>query len=84
MRCLYRIGLIVGRFQILHRGHEEMVRKALDLCDKVVVYISSSQEAGTEKNPFSYSVRAQIRANAKLQTLGRIKEKTCEKVISYC
>ncbi len=60
MRCLYRIGLIVGRFQILHRGHEEMVRKALDLCDKVVVYIGSSQEAGTEKNPFSYSVREQM------------------------
>lgn len=55
---LYKYGLIVGRFQMLHNGHRQMVETALELCDKVVVYIGSSQESGTRENPFSYLTRA--------------------------
>ena len=54
---LYNYGLIVGRFQILHIGHTQMVQTALNLCDKVVVYIGSSQEENTYENPFSYNLR---------------------------
>ena len=54
---LYKYGLIVGRFQMLHNGHRKMVDAALELCDKVVVYIGSSQEAMTRENPFSYITR---------------------------
>ena len=54
---LYKYGLIVGRFQIIHNGHKMLVDKALELCEKVVVYIGSAQEHGTLKNPFSYTVR---------------------------
>lgn len=57
MSYLYKYGLIVGRFQIFHNGHRDMVQKALELCDKVVVYIGSSQAWGTKENPFSYYVR---------------------------
>lgn len=54
---LYNSGLLIGRFQMLHRGHVEMINKALDFCRKVVVFIGSAQEHGTERNPFSYAVR---------------------------
>lgn len=57
---LYNIGMIIGRFQVLHKGHEAMVRHALELCDKVVVYIGSSQEQRTNSNPFSYAEREEM------------------------
>ena len=53
-RNLYTLGMVIGRFQVLHNGHVNMVKRALDLCDVVVVYIGSSQEARTKVNPFSY------------------------------
>lgn len=53
----FKCGLIVGRFQGFHIGHEDMIRKALMMCDKVCVYIGSSQESGTKHNPFDYADR---------------------------
>lgn len=59
-RNLYKLGMVIGRFQILHNGHVTMIRRALDLCDVVVVYIGSSQEARTKVNPFSYEERREM------------------------
>ena len=56
----YKLGLIVGRFQMLHNGHVEMISTALELCDRVVVFIGSSQKQNTKENPFSYFVREQM------------------------
>lgn len=53
----YRLGLVIGRFQIIHTGHEEIIRRAVELCDTVGVFVGSSQESGTAKNPFSYEMR---------------------------
>jgi len=53
----YSLGLIVGRFQTVHLGHADMIGKALELCETVAVFVGSSQESGTEANPFSYEVR---------------------------
>lgn len=57
MNYLYKYGLIVGRFQCFHKGHVDMVKKALQLCSKVIIYIGSCQANGTLENPFSYYVR---------------------------
>ena len=54
---LYSLGVLVGRFQMLHTGHEEMIRAALALCDKVGIFIGSSEESGTANNPFTYEIR---------------------------
>ena len=56
----YKLGIIVGRFQNIHAGHEEMIEKALELCDRVAVFVGSSQESGTNKNPFSYELRREL------------------------
>lgn len=51
------LGILVGRFQTLHAGHEQMIRTALALCDRVGIFVGSSQESGTANNPFSYDTR---------------------------
>ena len=50
----YKLGVLVGRFQTFHTGHEEIIRKAIELCEQVWIFVGSSQESGTLKNPFSY------------------------------
>ena len=72
---LYKLGMVIGRFQVLHNGHVNMVKRALDLCDVVVVYIGSSQEARTMVNPFSYEERREM--FAEVFTL----EMTCGRLI---
>ena len=57
MKKPYKLGFVVGRFQAFHNGHADMMKTALEICDEVVVFIGSSQESGTEKNPFPYKVR---------------------------
>lgn len=59
----FPVGLIVGRFQVFHNGHEYMIRSALDICDTVLVFIGSAQEENTQKNPFSYTRRLQTLTN---------------------
>lgn len=40
----YRRGLVVGKFAPLHRGHEALVRTAIDRCHEVVVLSWSNPE----------------------------------------
>ena len=60
MKYLYNTGLVIGRFQTFHKGHEFLIRHALKLCETVCVYIGSSQESGTKTNPFSYHYRVKL------------------------
>ena len=53
----YALGILVGRFQTLHLGHEDMIGKALELCERVGLFVGSSQESGTWTNPFPYALR---------------------------
>ena len=56
----YENGLIIGRFQSFHKGHEHIINTALSLCKNVFIYIGSSQESETEHNPFTYVFRKTI------------------------
>ncbi len=56
----YRLGILVGRFQTLHLGHEDMIRIAGELCDEVGIFLGSSQEFRTVKNPFTADERTQM------------------------
>ena len=57
---LFRLGILVGRFQTLHAGHEQLIGTAAALCEKVGVFVGSSQEEGTANNPFSYETRKKM------------------------
>ena len=56
----FELGIFVGRFQVLHSGHEMMINKGLELCSRIGIFVGSSQESGTLKNPFSFEVRKEI------------------------
>lgn len=53
----YKVGLLVGRFQPFHRGHESIVFKMLEECERIIIAIGSAQESGTKVNPFRYEYR---------------------------
>ncbi len=59
----FALGILVGRFQVVHAGHEQMIRTALRLCDRVGIFIGSSQESGTSKNPFPFEIRRELLQN---------------------
>ena len=59
----FSLGILVGRFQTPHLGHEQMIETAEALCDRVGIFIGSSQESGTAKNPFPYALRRQMLTN---------------------
>lgn len=56
----YDVGFICGRFQTFHRGHEKLVETGLMLCDRLLIFIGSSQEDGTERNPFNITTREKM------------------------
>lgn len=57
---VYDSGLIVGRFQTFHKGHQSLVDTGLDLCDRLLILVGSSQESGTERNPFNIATRMAV------------------------
>ena len=56
----FKKGLILGRFQLLHKGHEYIIDKALDLCEEVLVFIGSSDKFNTKENPYDYETRKSL------------------------
>lgn len=56
----YKMGLILGRFQTLHIGHEYIINKALEKCEKILILIGSSDKYGTYENPFKYEFRKEM------------------------
>ena len=56
-------GLVVGRFQPLHKGHEALIRQALEDCVHVTVAIGSATAKQSAKDPFTLEERsAMVRA----------------------
>ena len=53
----FKLGIVVGRFQTFHTGHLDMIDKACAVCDRVGIFVGSSQESGTLKNPFTFEAR---------------------------
>lgn len=56
----YDVGLICGRFQTFHKGHEKLIETGLMLCDRLLILIGSSQESGTERNPLNINTRTKM------------------------
>lgn len=56
----YDVGLICGRFQTFHIGHESLVKTGLKLCDRILILIGSAQESGTERNPYDVNTRTDM------------------------
>ena len=53
----YDYLIFIGRFQPFHLGHESVIRKALQLSDKVIVLIGSAYQPRTVRNPWDFNER---------------------------
>lgn len=60
MNKVYDTGLLVGRFQTFHKGHQKLVETGLMLCDRLLVLVGSAQECGTERNPLNVETRIEM------------------------
>ena len=56
----YDSGLLCGRFQTFHIGHESLIETGLRLCDRLVILVGSAQESNTERNPYNVSTRIEM------------------------
>ena len=63
----YRVALFIGRFQPFHKGHLYSLKKCFELADQVIVGIGSSQESGTENNPWDFEARKAMIESLDLQ-----------------
>ena len=53
MNKKYDIAVFIGRFQPLHNAHLEIIKKASEISDKVILIIGSALQPRTYKNPFT-------------------------------
>jgi len=50
-------GLFIGRFQPLHKGHVEVIKKLSETLDEIIVGIGSSNKSDMPENPFTADER---------------------------
>ena len=70
----YQTGLILGRFQPIHRGHIYLMQQALEQCASIVIVVGSTN-VSDDKNPFSFDQRKNMitKAVAKFNLSSRVK-----------
>jgi cytidyltransferase-like protein len=55
-----RYGVILMRAQPVHRGHIDMIEKALEENDRILVVLGSANKQGTKRNPFPVELREKM------------------------
>lgn len=60
MKKEFDVLVFIGRFQPLHKGHVEVIKKAETLAKKVVVIVGSSFAARSTRNPFTFYERKEM------------------------
>jgi bifunctional NMN adenylyltransferase/nudix hydrolase len=57
MKKQFSYLVFIGRFQPFHIGHKEVIDKALEMADHVIVLVGSSFQPRSIKNPFNFEER---------------------------
>lgn len=57
---VYDCALVVGRFQTFHLGHQHLIDSARNLADRVLIFVGSANEYGTERNPLNVETRIRM------------------------
>lgn len=66
-------AVIVGRWQLFHKGHQTLLNTALATAERVIVVIGSAFRSRDVRNPFNWEERrAMIEATLSPETLGRV------------
>jgi bifunctional NMN adenylyltransferase/nudix hydrolase len=53
-------GVIIGRFQPIHRGHIHLIRAAMAACNKVIIVLGSAHQSRSIQNPWTWQERAKM------------------------
>jgi bifunctional NMN adenylyltransferase/nudix hydrolase len=56
----YNTSVVIGRFQLPHYGHQNLIKKACELADNLVIVVGSVGQPKTPKNPFSFNERKEM------------------------
>lgn len=54
------LTVLIGRFSLLHKGHTELIERALRLSHQVVIVVGSAAQPRTTKNPFTAQERKNV------------------------
>ena len=69
----YEYAVVIGRFQPYHRAHQEIVKVALSLAEKLIIIIGSHKRAPDPRNPLSSAEREElILSTIEQEDIGRI------------
>jgi cytidyltransferase-like protein len=55
-----KYGVLLTRAQPFHMGHLDVVQKALEENDRVLIVVGSANKAGTKRNPLSIEPRMEL------------------------
>lgn len=58
-----KVGLMVGRFQPLHRGHLKSINCMIQDCEVAIICLGSSQKSREEHDPWTVEERMQMLRN---------------------
>lgn len=58
MMSKYQKAIVIGRYQIYHKGHEQLTNRALEIAEEVLVIVGSSFQSRNIRNPFKWTERA--------------------------
>lgn len=72
MSYRYHTGVLIGRFQPLHQGHEYIIRQGLKSCQQLVLMMGSVYRARTVKNPFTFDERVALIEHTMSDVMERI------------
>lgn len=50
-------SVVIGRFQPAHQAHLAMIRRALEISNKVIILVGSTDAPRTTRNPFTFEER---------------------------
>lgn len=56
----YKTGLVVGRFQHIHIGHEKLINIGLCLCEKLIIFVTYRDNEDKDKNPLDIEYRIKL------------------------
>ena len=55
-----KVGILVGRFQPLHKGHVKAIQFARNNSDKLYIIVGSAEKSNQKRNPFSFEERKRM------------------------
>lgn len=58
------IGIVIGRFQPFHTGHQSLITKSLNECENTVVFIGSANKSRDYNNPLTNEERKETILNS--------------------